>query len=209
MNYIFLRSKSDRYSLATQEKSIKDYMHANGFKIEEVEIEISALSKNLEDRVEFRKFLHSLQEGDRLFIYDLRALSWRIGELIQILNCIFNHKIELIVTKYGLKITKDTPSHITIALINQQREVNRSSKAHTGRPKGSISKSKYDKYRETIIQMIKEGKSVTQIAKKLNISRSSLRDYIISRELKEIAGGKSKVNILELPKIECKINNKG
>ena len=209
MNYIFLRSKSDRYSLATQEKSIKDYMHANSFRIEDVEIEVSPLTKHLDERVEFREFLHSLHEGDRLFIYDLWALSWRIGELIQILNCIFNQKIELIVTKYGLKITKDTPSHITIALLNQQREANKSSKPHTGRPKGSISKSKYDKYRETIIQMIKEGKSVTEIAKKLNVSRSSIRDYIVSRELKEIALGSSKVNILDLPKTECKINNKG
>ena len=207
MNYIFLRS--ERYSLATQEKSIKDYMQANDFAIEEVEVEVSSVTKSLDERVEFKKFIHSLQEGDKLFIYDLWVLAQRIGELIQILNCIFNRKIELIITKYGLKITKETPSHITIALLNQQREANKSTKAHTGRPKGSISKSKFDKYREVIIQMIKEGKSVTEIAKKLNASRSSIRDYIVSRELKEIASGSSKVNILDLPKTECKINNKG
>ncbi len=210
MNYIFLRSKSERYSLATQERSIKDYMHLHGFAIEDVEIEVSPGSKSLDERKEFKEFLHSLKEGDRLFVYDLRALSQRVGELVQILNCIFNRKIELVVTKYGVKIDKFTPSHITISLLNQQREENRTAATHTGRPKGSISRSKYDSFREEIIQMLKEGKSVSEIAKALGANRSSIRDYINSRELRKIATGEGRrVNVLELPQTECKINTKG
>ncbi len=206
MNYIYLRSKTDRYSLALQEKSIKDYMVINGYEIGEVEVEVSPANKLLDDRQEFRQFLHSLESGDRIFIYDLSTLSQRIGELIQILNCIFKNEIELIVTKYGVKIDKNTPAHTVIALLYQQRQENKNKAVKTGRPKGSISRSKYDKYREEIIKMIKEGKNVSAIAKALGASRSSIRDYINSRELKKIALGEGEVKILELPKTQCQIN---
>ncbi len=184
-------------------------MSLGGYEVGDVEVEVTPATKPLEERQEFRDFLHSLQKGDRIFVYDLRALSSRIGELVQILNCIFNHELELIITKYGIKIEKNSPAHIVISLLNQQREENKRSSPHTGRPKGSISKSKYDKYRETIIQMIKEGKSVSEIAKHLGVSRSSIRDYIASRELKKVALGKSSFEVEELPKTECKINQKG
>ncbi|NPA82680.1 MAG: recombinase family protein [Epsilonproteobacteria bacterium] len=210
MNYIYLRSKSDRFSLALQEKNIKDYMALNGYEINSVEIEVSSLNRTLDERVEFKAFMHSLEAGDRIFVYDLRALSQRIGELIQIFNCIFEHKIELIVTRYGVRINKETPSHVVVSLLNQQREENKNEVSHTGRPKGSISKSKYDVYREKIIQMIKEGKNVSEIAKALNVNRSSIRDYINSRELKKIAlGGVENVKVLKLPENECKIKQKG
>ncbi len=209
MNHIYLRSKSDRYTLAVQEKNIKDYMSLNGYDAGGVEVEVAPATKHLDERTEFKEFLHSLNKGDRIFVYDLRALSSRIGELVQILNCIFNHDLELVVTKYGVKIDKETPAHIVISLLNQQREENRQEAPHTGRPKGSISKSKYDKYRERIIELIKEGKSVSEIAKILDVSRSSIRDYIASRELKKVALGKSSLEVEELPQTECKINQKG
>ena len=209
MNYIYLRSKSDRYSLAVQEKDVKDFMHLNGYEIGAIEIEVSPLNKPLDERVEFKTFIHMLKRGDRIFVYDLRALSQRVGELIQILNCIFNHEIELVITKYGAIINKNTPSYVVISLLNQQREENKNQEIHTGRPKGSISKSKYDIYREKIIRLIKEGKNVSEIAKELGVNRSSIRDYINSRELKKIALGDMKIEILDLPKNECKINQKG
>jgi len=209
MNYIYLRSKSDRYSLAVQEKNIKDYMSLGGYEVADVEVEVTPASKPLDERREFKDFLHSLRKGDRIFVYDLRALSSRIGELVQILNCIFNHDLELVVTKYGVTIDKETPAHIVISLLNQQRQENRQEAPHTGRPKGSISRSKYDQYREQIIDLIKEGKSVSEIAKILDVSRSSIRDYIASRELKKVALGKSSFEVEELPQTECKINHKG
>ncbi len=210
MNYIYLRSRSDRYSLAQQEKQIKDYMQRHGYEVGGVEIEVSPDSRSLEEREEFRSFLHSLSKGDQIFVYDLRTLSKRIGELIQILNCIYNHGITLVITKYGVKIDRLTPAPVLVSLLHQQREENRQVPIRSGRPRGSISKSKYDRYRERIIQMLKEGSSVSMIAKKLGASRSSVRDYITSRQLREIArGGVEESYPEEIPRTECKINQKG
>jgi response regulator of citrate/malate metabolism len=63
------------------------------------------------------------------------------------------------------------------------------SKRVIGRPKGSKSSSKFDVYINEIISFIKEKKSVSEMARTLGVSRSSLKDYIESRELKQVALG--------------------
>lgn len=210
MNYIYIRSKNDRYSLHMQEDFLQEYMRQKGIPIDAVHFEVAAMSTKLEARDDLREFIHSLKSGDQVFIYDLRVISQRVGEVVQFLNCIFNHDLELIVAKYDVTIDKNTPSSLTISLLNLLREENKSIQMHTGRPKGSISSSKYDKFRDTIIQMLKEGKNVSTIAKILGASRSSIRDYIASRELDKIAfGEKNLIECEEVPQPACKINQKG
>jgi hypothetical protein len=63
------------------------------------------------------------------------------------------------------------------------------SKRGIGRPNGSNSNSKFDKYIGEIISYIKEKKSVSEMARLLGVSRSSLKDFIDSRELKQVAFG--------------------
>jgi hypothetical protein len=63
------------------------------------------------------------------------------------------------------------------------------SKRVIGRPKGSKSSSKFDMYINEIVSFIKDKKSVSEMARILNVSRSSLKDFIQSRELKQVAGG--------------------
>ena len=83
-----------------------------------------------------------------------------------------------------------------------------------GRPKGSKSSSKFDVYIEDIMNYLQEKKSVSEIARILNVSRSSLKDYIESRELRELvnesfllqttnSGEKDVIN-----KIECPLEKK-
>ena len=210
MTYTYLRVKSSRYSIALQEKSIEEFAQKCEICIDKKEIEISPDAKGLEDREEFIDFLHSLKKGDSLFIYDLSVLSVKVGEIIKVVNCLFNREIELYISKYLLHLDINSPAKVIVSLLNDIREVNIKMKKSTkGRPKGSISKSKYDKFRDQIIKMLKEGKNVSEISKILNISRSSLRDYIVSRNIKELIyksdSENNKINIFEFQKTECKI----
>ncbi|BCD59409.1 MULTISPECIES: recombinase family protein [unclassified Nitratiruptor] len=207
MDYIYMRSHIEKYSIAIQEKSIQEYLHSHNIKEAVTYTESAPTSKKLDERKELKEFIHSLTAGDRLFIYDLRVISQRVGEVVQFLNCIFNHNLQLIVTKYAVRIQKETPAYVVVSLLNQLRQENRNEPMHKGRPKGSLSKSKFDAFRDTIIMMLKEGYSVSQIAKKIGASRSSIRDYITSRELDKIVQGE--ISSLKLPHISCEINNKG
>ena len=64
-----------------------------------------------------------------------------------------------------------------------------------GRPKGSRSSSKFDPYLEQIINYIRADVSVSAMAREMGVSRSSLKDYIESRELKEVANGLVTVDV--------------
>ena len=82
---------------------------------------------------------------------------------------------------------------LILGLIDQLRQVLQDeSKKVIGRPKGSKSSSKFDKHINEIIKYIQAKKSVSEISRLLEVSRSSLKDYIESRELKQVALGSLK-----------------
>ncbi|WP_187647724.1 recombinase family protein [Nitrosophilus labii] len=217
MNYVYLRTQNSNYSIAVQENSIDEYVLRNNLIIDEKKVEVTPYSQSIDDRKDFIEFLQSLKDGDKLFIYDLSVFSMKVGEIVKILNCIFKKDIDIFISRFNIKLNYNTQSKIIIYLLNEVREnCKKIKKRSTGRPKGSLSKSKYDMYREKIITLLKEGKSVNEISKILNVSRSSLRDYISSRNLKELAATEGEVKregeIFILPKSECKIlrnSNKG
>lgn len=209
MNYAYFRSLNSLYPLAVQENSVDSFVLKNGLKIDKREIEISSFQNSLEERSEFREFIHSLKDRDNLFIYDLSILSDKVDEIVKVLNCIFKREIDIFISRFNIKINNSTKSKIVISLLNEVREdLKNIQKRKMGRPKGSLSKSKYDRYRENIIKLLKEGRSVNEISKMLNINRSSLRDYIASRNLKELASiekRNSESLTIILPEKECKI----
>jgi len=113
-------------------------------------------------------------------------LSNRVDELIKILCCTMSRKINLFVASQGILITRETPMGQVLPLLNELREEGQDKRSGVGRPKGSKSRSKFDTLQPRILQMLKEGQSVSAIARELGVSRSSLKDYIESRSLKEL-----------------------
>lgn len=206
MNVIYLRSSEDIWPLALQENTIKDLLQVKGIEADKIEVDMTPMSALLDERKGFKSFIHSLKPGDTIYVYDLAVLSRRVGELVQFFNCLFEHDLRLVIAKYDMAIDKESRAVDVIRILNTLREENRKD-GKMGRPKGSISRSKYDKYRDKIVEMIKEGRSVSEMAKILGVSRTSLRDYIVSRNLKEVALGAKVAQ--ELPKTECNINVKG
>ena len=207
---MFLRSKNQHNSISTQQSFILDYAKKHKIAINLTELDDSACSLGLEDRDSFLKFLASLREGDTILVYDVDMLSNKVGELVKIFNCIFKHNINVHICSDNIIINKDTSITFIFDYLSEIRESNKQKQfSKTGRPKGSFSKSKFDKYKEQIIKMLEDGVSVNQIASTLNVSRSSLKDYINSRSLKEIAGLKnlsinSSINLYNNNYIESK-----
>jgi hypothetical protein len=79
---------------------------------------------------------------------------------------------------------------VVLGLVDQLRQtIQNEEKKEIGRPKGSKSSSKFDLYLEQIIAELKQGRNVSDIARLLNVSRSSLKDYVESRALKELVRG--------------------
>ncbi len=163
-------------------------------KLDNTEIESSDNNKTLEERTEFKGFLRSLSYGDTILVYDLWVLSNDMGELAKILECMLKRDIALYICNENVHIDISTPPLEVLTILSKYREKNLLKKPENsqGRPKGRMSKSKFDPHRVQIIDQLSLGDSVSKISRSLEVSRTSLKDYINSRGLKELVKAKKK-----------------
>jgi len=186
MTYAYLRQVPGTKSLTLQQKDVIGYALAQGLEIDKEVVEHSSKNRPIEERKQFEEFMHSMKEGDNLIVNEIWTLSNRIDEIIKIICCTISRKINLHIVSQGILITKETQLGQVLPLLNEEREEIEKKRVSVGRPKGSKSRSKFDALQPKIIQLLKDGLSVSAIARELNVSRSSLKDYIESRSLKEL-----------------------
>jgi len=188
----YLRGKNRNFSISYQQEYLIAYALRKGIAIDLTEIDDDPFSTILEERKTLLDLIHSLKRGDQILIYDLWVLSKKVGELTKIFDCILKNDVSIIVSRQDLVINSEIPLQTIISLLSTQREQNLQTREKVmGRPRGSFSKSKFDPYKSRILEMLEQNISVSEIAKKLGVSRSSLKDYINSRSLKEIIDSKN------------------
>jgi response regulator of citrate/malate metabolism len=111
-------------------------------------------------------------------------------DLIQMFSCLLKNGFKIHFIKQSVIISQQSNVMLVLGLIDQLRQILQNElKRVIGRPKGSKSNSKFDQYINEILQFLKEKKSVSEMSRLLGVSRSSLKDYIESRELKQVAFG--------------------
>jgi DNA invertase Pin-like site-specific DNA recombinase len=127
-------------------------------------------------------------KDDTLLVYDVWVLSTNIEDIIQMFSCLLKNNVEIHFIKQGIKINAQSDIMVVMGLIDQLRQwLQNESKKGIGRPRGSKSSSKFDSVLEQVVEMLKEGCNVSEISRVLGVSRSSLKDYIESRELKTLS----------------------
>ncbi len=188
MVYTLLRQFSDDVSLLHQRAMILRYLKSHNMAIDKEMIEFSSHGKSLEERKQFDDFLHSLTSGDIVVVDDVKTLGQDTEEILKVINCMLSRDVALVLAAVDLKIDPGTPIAKILPLIIDFGEVMppKDRYAQKGRPKGSRSASKFDVYLDKIIALLKDGANVSEIARKLDVSRSSLKDYIESRQIKQV-----------------------
>ncbi len=188
MVYTLLRQFSDDLSLLHQRAVIVGYLRSRSRTTDQEMIEFGSQGKLLTERQQFDSFLHSLRAGDHVIIDEVQTLGGTTEEILTVINCMLSREVILELASIELEVDGQTPLATILPLImhvneHAEYEERRSQK---GRPKGSKSASKFDGYLDRIIAQLKAGTNVSAIARDLNVSRSSLKDYIESRQLKKI-----------------------
>ncbi len=186
MVYAYLRQLTDSNSLSQQQQNILSYSLAMSLTIDKEVMEYSSVNHTIEDREKFESFIHGLKEGDTIITQSLLILSTQVNEIIKIINCMLSHKVDLYITDSKTLINRETNITEIFPLLNTLTEEQKEKKKQIGRPKGSRSSSKFDEFQSQIITFLKERMSVSAIARELQVSRSSLKDYIESRELRRL-----------------------
>jgi DNA invertase Pin-like site-specific DNA recombinase len=189
MVYSYIRQLHGLSSLSEQQRDILSFSLANHIEIDKEVVEYSNRPLKIEERKEFEDFLQSLSKGDSMVVSSLPVLSQRAEELIKLVNCSLSKEVTLYVVNPKREINAKTNILDVFPLLNDLREEEVAKSSKIGRPKGSRSSSKFDAYKSRIIELLKEGMSVSAISRELKVSRSSLKDYIESRNIRELVAG--------------------
>lgn len=185
----YIRPDKDFEGVYEQLKLINSYASQKALVIEGELIDQTSQNKRVTERNEAVQFLRGLH-GDTLIVYDTWTLSSNIEDIVQMLSCLLKNEMSIHFVKQGVVIDRNSDTMVVLGLIDQLRQVVQDdAKKGIGRPKGSKSSSKFDTYLDRIVELLKERKSVSEISRILGVSRSSLKDYIESRELKEVVSG--------------------
>lgn len=185
----YIRPDKDFDGVYEQLKLINSYADQKQILIHEELVDQTSQNKRLCERHEVVRFFRTLN-NDTLIVYDTWTLSSDIEDLVQMFSCLLKNDNTIHFVKQGVIIDRKSDTMVVLGLIDQLRQViQNDAKKGIGRPKGSKSSSKFDIHLDAILGLLKKGKSVSEIARVLGVSRSSLKDYIESRELKEVISG--------------------
>jgi DNA invertase Pin-like site-specific DNA recombinase len=189
MIYAYIRQVPGFPHLAEQQRDILSFSLKEDLTIDKEVVEYATKNLLVDEREEFEEFLQSMQDGSAVIVSSLFILSDRAEELIKVINCMLSHNVTLWIVDSDMKMNKETSMVDIFPLLNELRQEEKEKTNQIGRPKGSKSSSKFDVYRGEIISLLSEGESVSAIARELKVSRSSLKDYIESRGIKELVEG--------------------
>ena len=199
MTVVYIRPDKNFLSAHEQLQYINSYAIANNLVIDDEFIDYTSQNKRLDERTNVTSYFQS-KAAATLLIYDVWTLTTNMEDLIQMISCLLKNRYTVHIIKHSVAISQESSAMLILGLMDQLRQkLKNDAKKMIGRPKGSRSNSKFDVYFNEIIEYIREKKSVSEMARLLNVSRSSLKDYIESRELKQIASGSLVTKIAEDP----------
>ncbi len=188
-SYSYRRQVPGFPSLAMQQHQIHAFALAKNLKIDKEVVEYATKNLLLDEREEFETFLRSMQEGNTVIVSSLSILSDRTDELVKVINCMLTHNADLWIASSDMLFNRETSMIEIFPLLNTLRQEEQTKNKQIGRPKGSKSNSKFDVYHGRIISLLMDGLSVSAISRELEVSRSSLKDYIESRSIKDLVEG--------------------
>ncbi len=189
MTVSYIRPDKDFDNVYEQLKLINAYSDQMKLPINKELIDQLSQNKRINDRNNVVELFRSLR-ADTLLIYDVWVLSVNIEDVVQVMSCLLKNGNTIHCVKQGIIINAQSDIMVVLGLIDQLRQmVQNDDKKGIGRPRGSKSVSKFDLKLDQIISLLKQGNSVSEIARQMKVSRSSLKDYVESRELKALVGG--------------------
>ena len=197
----YLRVSTNDQDLNNQKFEILKYCQSNDIQVSKfIGIEISS-RKSIHKR-KIDELIDGLNEGDRVVVSELSRLGRSTVEVLSIINSLISKSVELHAIKQNIKITdnQDIQSKIIVTLFSlfaelerdliSQRtksalQAKRAMGIKLGRPKGSLGKSILDGKEDLISDFLRKKVSITSIAKILEVSRGTVQNFVISRNLIE------------------------
>ena len=195
----YIRVSTDRQTVDNQRLAILDYCHRNKFQVDDwIDVNMSSRRTPAQRRID--ELLERLKEGDRLIVAELSRLARSVGQIAVTVSTLLKKKVRFISIKESISLNggQDMQSKVMITMFSLFSEIERDlisertkeglKRARAegkllGRPKGTIGKSKLDGKENEIKTFLKGGINKTNIARYLNVSWSTLENFIKTRKL--------------------------
>lgn len=203
--YGYLRTSTDKQDLDNQRLAVWDYAHRHKMQVDDFIEAVVSSRRSLSDR-KIEEIYQRLQAGDTLIVSELSRLGRSTREVLNVIHEIAQRKIRLIIIKQNLDLngSQDMTGKVMLAVFSLLAELERdlislrtkealAAKKKKGivlgKPKGTIQKSKFDKDRKKIEELLSYGVSVRKIAEVLSYpTHRGLNTYINTRGLKKKPG---------------------
>lgn len=195
MIYAYIRVSTSKQSAENQKYEIKKFCKEKGIKIDFwCEETISGLKK-ISDR-KLGKLMNKLKEDDILIVTELSRLGRSLLQIMSVLNHCMDNNIRVFTVKEKYELGNNINSKVLAFAFSLSAEIERNlisdrtrealarKKAEgivLGRPKGKkteLTRLKLYKHRNTIFRLRNEGVSYNKIAKKYNVNRLTVSNFI-------------------------------
>jgi DNA invertase Pin-like site-specific DNA recombinase len=195
----YIRVSTDRQTVDNQRLAILDYCHRNQFQVDDwIDVKMSSRRTPAQRRID--ELLERLKEGDRLIVTELSRLARSVGQIAVTVSTLLKKKVRFVSIKESISLNggQDMQAKVMITMFSLFSEIERDlisertkeglKRARAegkllGRPKGTIGKSKLDGKEDEIKRFLKGGINKTNIARYLNVSWSTLENFIKTRKL--------------------------
>ncbi|UTJ05478.1 recombinase family protein [Arcobacter roscoffensis] len=197
--YIRINKNNEKYTQA-QKDSLDAYVEKNKidvYKCIEIEINSSSDEKNI------LELLKGCERNSTIVVADLNVFGRTVENILEIVKFLLSNKIRILVANQNLDLVddKDMLTQMILGVISMTVNLDKDlmslrtkealtakklSGASLGKPKGTIQKSKFDKQRDKIEELLSVGLSVRKIAKLLGYNNHiGLNNYVKKRKIRE------------------------
>lgn len=195
----YCRVSTSKQDVDNQELEITRYARKHKIKVDDcISTEISSSKDKKARRID--ELMKRLETGDTLIVSELSRLGRSVGQVATMVDELINNKIKFIAIKEDIKLNgngkKDMQTTVMVSMFSLLAEIEkqlisertksgleaaRAKGKLLGRPKGSKGKTKLDGKEEFIKSELKYKVAKSAIARKLEVSRGSLVNFINSR----------------------------
>jgi DNA invertase Pin-like site-specific DNA recombinase len=197
--FIRINNNNSEYTLE-QVTGLKEYASAKKIEIDEhmsVEINVPKEEENI------KYLLEDCKKGCTILAYDLNVFGRTIEAIVSIIRELLNNDVRICIVRQNLDLVSkdDMLTKMILGMIDMTMALEkdlmslRTKEALTakkmdgitlGKPKGTIQKSKFDKQRDKIEELLCVGLSVRKIAKVLGYNNHiGLNNYVKKRNIRQ------------------------
>jgi len=197
--FIRINNNNSEYTLE-QVKGLKEYASKKNIEISEhmsIEVNVPKEEENI------KYLLDDCKKGCTILAYDLNVFGRTIESIVEIIRNLLQNDVRILIVRQNLDLVSkdDMLTKMILGMIDMTMALEkdlmslRTKEALTakkmdgitlGKPKGTIQKSKFDKQRDKIEELLCVGLSVRKIAKVLGYNNHiGLNNYVKKRNIRQ------------------------